>query len=268
MAKRKLTALNVQLKLKILNEVDHGTEKKAIAQQFGIPKSTLSTIIKNREKIIHAAASGSGNKSKRCRTVKYEKIDTILLEWFSHMRASNIPLTGPVIQSKANDIAKDMSIKDFRCSAGWLSRIQRRQSISSLQICGEANEVDEESANNWLHEFYRVREKYASCDVFNMAETGFFYNLFPNHTLGAKGDKCHGGARSEQRVTVVLCCNADGSEKFRPWIIGKSGKPSWFKNINMDTLPCIYSHHQKAWIDGTSFGKWIFVSTGDMFFLR
>ncbi|XP_049858349.1 tigger transposable element-derived protein 6-like [Schistocerca gregaria] len=25
----------------------------------------------------------------------------------------------------------------------------------------------------------------------------------------------------------------------------------------MDALPCIYSHHKKAWIDGTSFRKWL-----------
>ncbi|XP_049845233.1 tigger transposable element-derived protein 6-like [Schistocerca gregaria] len=153
------------------------------------------------------------------------------------MRASNIPLTGPEIQSKANDIAKDMGIEDFRCSA--------------------ANKVDEESANNWLHEFNRVKEKYLSCDVFNMDETGFFYNLFPNHTLGIKSDKCHGGAQSKQCVTVVLCCNADGSEKFRPRVISKSEKPRCFKNISMGTLPCIYSHHKKAWIDGMSFPKWL-----------
>ncbi|XP_049832915.1 tigger transposable element-derived protein 4-like [Schistocerca gregaria] len=122
MAKRKQTAINVQLKLKILDEVDRGTKKTAIAEQFGIPKSTLSTIIKNREKIINAAASGSGNKSKRLRTAKYEDIETLLLEWFNHMRASNIPLTVPVIQSKSNDMAKDMGNEDFRCSADMAIR--------------------------------------------------------------------------------------------------------------------------------------------------
>ncbi|XP_049840414.1 tigger transposable element-derived protein 6-like [Schistocerca gregaria] len=183
--------------------------------------------------------------------------ETLLLEWFNHMQASNIPLTVPVIQSKGSDIAKDMGIEGIRCSAGWLYRFQKRHSISSVQICGEASKADEESANSWLHELNRVKEKYSSCDVFNMDETGFFKNLFPNHTLGIKGDKCHVGARSKQYVTVVLCCNADGSEKFRPWVIGKSEKPRCFKNIYMDALPCIYSHHKKSWIDGTSFRKWL-----------
>ncbi|XP_049771030.1 tigger transposable element-derived protein 6-like [Schistocerca cancellata] len=45
--------------------------------------------------------------------------------------------------------------------------------------------------------------------------------------------------------------------KFHPWVVGKPKKQCWFKNINMDTLPCIYSHHKKALIDGTSFCKWL-----------
>ncbi|XP_049855528.1 tigger transposable element-derived protein 6-like [Schistocerca gregaria] len=217
MAKRKQTALNVHLKLKILDEVDCGTKKTAIAEQFGIPISTLPTIIKNQEKIINAAASGSGNISKGLHTTKYEDVETLLQEWFNHMRVSNIPLTDPMIQSKANDIAKDMGIKDFRCFAGWLYRFQKRQSVSSVQICGEANKVDEESANSWLHEFNRVREKYASCDVFNMDESGFFYNLFPNHTPGIKGDKCHGGRAYHKRLVRAAIRAAENNSSTPNW---------------------------------------------------
>ena len=107
MAKRKQSSIDLQTKLKILEEVDHAvSKKKIIAEKFGIAKSTLSTIIKDREKIINAAASGSGNKSKRIRSAKYEDMETLLLEWFNHMRASNVPISEPIIQSKENDIAK------------------------------------------------------------------------------------------------------------------------------------------------------------------
>ena len=65
MIKRKQTAIDLQTKLKSLDEVDCGILKKmAIAEQFGIPKSTLSMIIKDCEKIIIVSASGSGNKCK------------------------------------------------------------------------------------------------------------------------------------------------------------------------------------------------------------
>ena len=45
--KRKLNALTLSDKLKIINEIDKGVQKKnQIAADFGIPPSTLSTIIK------------------------------------------------------------------------------------------------------------------------------------------------------------------------------------------------------------------------------
>ena len=47
--KRKLNALTLSDKLKIINEIDKGVQKKnQIAADFGIPPSTLSTIIKKQ----------------------------------------------------------------------------------------------------------------------------------------------------------------------------------------------------------------------------
>ena len=49
--KRKLNTLTLSDKLKIINEIDKGVQKKnQIAADFGITPSTLSTIIKNRDK--------------------------------------------------------------------------------------------------------------------------------------------------------------------------------------------------------------------------
>lgn len=44
----------------------------------------------------------------------------LLPECFNHMHASNVPVSGPLIQSKANDIAKNLGVEDFSCSTGWL----------------------------------------------------------------------------------------------------------------------------------------------------
>ena len=40
-----------------------------------------------------------------------------------------------------------------------------------------------------------------------------------------KEELCRGGKNSKERLTVLLCCNADGSEKLTPIVIGKSKKP-------------------------------------------
>jgi len=58
--KRKQMSIDLKTKQLILVEVEKGTlPKTKIAEKFGIPKSTLSTIIKNKDKIDEAVALGS-----------------------------------------------------------------------------------------------------------------------------------------------------------------------------------------------------------------
>lgn len=41
------------------------------------------------------------------------------------------------------------------------------------------------------------------------------------HTLKFNGDKCEGGKKSKERITILLCANMDGSEKRKLTAIGR-----------------------------------------------
>ena len=82
-----------------------------------------------------------------------------------------------------------------------------------------------------------------------------FYQLLPEKTLSLKGEKCSGGKKSKQRVTVLLCTNLTGTDKLQPMVIGKSLKPRCFKNIK--SLPVNYNANKKAWMTGTIFSEWL-----------
>ena len=98
--------------------------------------------------------------------------------------------------------------------------------------------MKETDVHDFLSYFDSVKSKFSPRDIFNLDEAGVFFNMIPERTYNIKGQNCHGGEKSKQRVTVVLICNADGSEKLRPWIIGKFKNPRCFKNIDMSLLPC------------------------------
>lgn len=54
-----------------------------------------------------------------------------------------------------------------------------------------------------------------------------------------KGEKCYGTKLSKVQLIVLLCLNADRTEKLTPFMIGKSKKPQCFKNIKFaDRLQC------------------------------
>lgn len=66
--KRKQQSIHLKRKQLILSEVEKGTlSKTKIAEKFGIPKSTLSTIVRNKDKIDEAVTSGSNCSSRRLR---------------------------------------------------------------------------------------------------------------------------------------------------------------------------------------------------------
>ena len=62
--------------MKIIREVEAGDKRRgAIAKEYGIPNSTLSTILKNKTKILDSAESGvSGNKF-RSKPAEYPEVE-------------------------------------------------------------------------------------------------------------------------------------------------------------------------------------------------
>jgi hypothetical protein len=59
-----------------------------------------------------------------------------------------------------------------------------------------------------------IIKQYVPQDIFNMDKTALFYNVQLKRMLDIKGKRCHGGKAYKDRVTMLLCCTPDGSEKF------------------------------------------------------
>jgi hypothetical protein len=71
----------------------------------------------NRNTILQQGESSEPSR-KKLKTSKYDKIETILLEWFCQKWAMNIPIADPVLTQKAEEIASKLNI-DLRVLNGW-----------------------------------------------------------------------------------------------------------------------------------------------------
>lgn len=96
-----------------------------------------------------------------------------------------------------------------------------------------------------------ILKEYSSNDIFNADEFGLFFKLMPDKSLVFKREKCHGGKLSKERLSVLACTNATGSQKLRLLVIGKSKAPRCFKNVR--TFPCDYVSQNRAWMTGDIF---------------
>jgi DDE superfamily endonuclease. len=89
-------------------------------------------------------------------------------------------------------------------------------------------------------------------DVFNVDETGLFFNALPTTTLSPVGN-VHGGKASKERVTLLVGANITGTEKLKLDLIGKSKNPRCLKNVDREKLPVVYHDQANAWMDTTIF---------------
>ena len=178
------------------------------------------SLLRSRKRNVHA---------KKQRKVKYDDVDRNLLNWC--VGAFNANLEGntrDTLLNKAQSIARDLGYSDEAIcglNLDWVKRFKARHNIASLKQSGEAASVPDGVVDHWkVEQLSAIREKFEDNDIFNLEETGLFWQVLPENTMQFKGQKCHGGKKSKQRITLLLGANATGSMKLPLLAIGKSAK--------------------------------------------
>lgn len=251
-------SITVEKKLLIIKEVENGkASKKDIAKQFGIPSSSLSTILKNKDKLLTSVTDNASSiKRKKLRTCTFEDIDEAMLKWVFAARGRNLPLSGPILREKAKQFAEALGHGEFEASVGWLEKFKKRHGIVQKTLCGESAAANIQTRDEWVTNVLpKLLEKYDENDIFNADETGLFFKCLPNKTMAFKNEKCFGGKNSKERITVMVACNMTGSEKVKLLIIGKAKNPRCFKGIK--SLDVDYEFNTKAWMTSKIFLKWL-----------
>lgn len=251
--KKEVRTLNERLK--VIEEVERNPNEKKVdvAKRLGLPPSTLNSIIAKKTEIRDQATKfgTSAKKRKTGRESTFAELEEVLYKWYLQTRASNIPIDGSILKEKAKQIALRLSVDNFSASNGWAARFKQRHGLVYKKAWGESSSVNEDVTKDWFAKLPEIIKDYDPCDIYNVDETGLFYNSLPDRTLTYKGENCHGGKHSKERLTVLLCSNSDGSDKLQPWVIGKSQKPRCFKNIKK--LPVRYHANKNSWMTAELF---------------
>ena len=83
----------------ILSHIVKSMTNKEAANKFGVPKNTISTWIKNKEKSFQALEERAPS-TKKLRGCQYEKVGKALFQWFVLQRNQNISIDGSMIEKK------------------------------------------------------------------------------------------------------------------------------------------------------------------------
>ncbi|XP_074083532.1 tigger transposable element-derived protein 4 isoform X1 [Macrotis lagotis] len=254
---RKKKSLSIEEKIDIINAVESGKKKAEIAAKYGIKKNSLSSIMKNKDKVLEAFESLKFDpKRKRLRTAFYTDLEEALMRWYRMAQCLNVPVNGPMLRLKANDFAQKLGHSDFKCSNGWLDRFKSRYGLVFRSQSVESATESEDAVTVWSQNVlpYYLND-YQPKDIFNIKETGLFYRMLPTKTFAFKGEACSIGKLNKERITLVVGANMDGSEKLPLLIIGKNKNPHCFKNVK--SLPVDYESNRMAWMTSEIFQLWI-----------
>ena len=61
---------------------------------------------------------------KRKRTAAYLEVEEALVSWLKYAQSQNAPISGPILQTKAEKLVAELGFDDFKCSNGWLSHFK------------------------------------------------------------------------------------------------------------------------------------------------
>jgi hypothetical protein len=200
---------------------------------------------KEREGLHHKKRSSRGD---------WPALEAALFEWQQRMEAKRAIITGDVLKEKAHQLWQALpqyhNITEPPWSNGWLQGFKKRFKIKEYVQHGEAGSAATNNEQN-IEQMERLRQLckvYNICDILNMDETGLNWKRTPDRTLATKAHS--GTKKSKDRITIVLTSNADGSEKFTPWVIGKSENPRCFSKINRRNLRIKYRFNKTKWMTG------------------
>ena len=123
--KRKLKKTKWIQNCQIIRQIEKGMTNKEASEKFGVPKNTISTWMKNKNKLFEGLKQSSSD-AKKMRGCDYEQVDKAVFKWFSLQRSQNVPIDGPILKEKALQFAKSFNFPTFKASDGWLDKWKKR----------------------------------------------------------------------------------------------------------------------------------------------
>ena len=252
-SKRNYLSLKKKVELIHYAEKNPGISVRALGEQFECGKTQVGQILKKKCELLamfEANISAGRCHTNTFRESEYAEVNTALYDWYNIACSKNMFPGGPQLIEKAKQIAERLGKPNFSGSRGWLDKWKKRYNVKVVKVCGESGDVSGVTVDSWKERLPEIVQNYSKEDIWNMDESGVFWQALPDSGFGQKGKQCHGGKKSKMRITVAFFVSAAGKKELKPIVIWKSENPRCFKKLNKSNLPVTYFSQKKAWMTG------------------
>ena len=99
-------------KYDIVNEINRkiDTPVSMLAKELEISRTSLITILKNKEKIIEDFEADCSSTTKRKRKHNFEAVDEPLMKWFCQAKDEKIPVSGEMLLWKVQRVCRSLRL--------------------------------------------------------------------------------------------------------------------------------------------------------------
>jgi len=149
-------------------------------------RSTIGRIIKNSSRYDSVQSQIAGQR--KAPVIPFKPLEDAMVTWVLQMEHRKICLSDGLIQKQALRFAEMMDISEdrFKASNGWLQAFKKRHGFKQFRIHGESGDAQMIGIDEHMQILQVKIAAYDHDDVYNMDETGLFYNLAPDTTIASK----------------------------------------------------------------------------------
>ncbi len=143
-----------------------------------ISQATIFTTLKWSAEIFAKSNNETNLNTKRQRTIRYPEMESALVKWFrANQEWANV--SGELVKESATKILDQLypGHEPFEFSSGQLEAFKSRHGIRSYRRFGKSGSVNMAAFANTFPAIRDVLDQYAWKDIYNMDETGLFYQM-------------------------------------------------------------------------------------------
>ena len=178
--KKVLKKITIDEKKEIIEKHERGVRVSDLSAQYKMAKSTISTILKNKEAIKAANVCKGVTCLSKQRTQVIEEVEKLLLVWLNEKQLAGDSVSEGLICEKARHLHDDLSktipgtsaAQEFKANRGWFEKFKRRTGLHNVVRHGEAASSDSAAAEAYKATFanFIEEEGYVPHQVFNCDE--------------------------------------------------------------------------------------------------
>ena len=147
-------------------------------QGLPVPVSTLSDILREKDKWMSYDVSSGETWKKKQRTSQFPLLEMHLVEWVDRANHNHVSVNDYVMRVAAEELVIELSrlpqhpedYTDFVFSNGWLHRMKQRHGLMDKKVQGEGGGIDQQLLPMMRHDLMQQLEGFAIQDIYNCDE--------------------------------------------------------------------------------------------------